>query len=1448
MTKFKKVISFVLMVVLFFGLFSSNMLIPARAADLEIVLYDKYIGKGITYSDKQLQSFTSKLKQRVNIVTADLNEKDVNIIFSKAKDTVKKTDTLTQQIQREIFKGNNVVAGINADMFNMSTGFSTGPQVKDGAIIAAHNTRSEEKIYPVFGIDKSKKAFIDNIYLNAKLTTGNGSSTDIDNINRMPAKNTLVINTYQLNESRKLDFSSFASTGALTIVRGIPSQIMLGQEYEGTVETIGEGNKEILLEEDFIVLASNGTKTDWVKANIKSGDKIKIKIDYNRPGIQEVLGGYSYLIKAGRVLTSQEMIKAGASSSLVTARKSRTAVGITADNRVIAITSDGGTPSKGVSDGVTLAEMAQIMKDNGAIYAMSLDGGGSTQMNVKLNGENNLRIVNRPSDGGQRAVTNGILFVSTSDRSSKVGNIHVEKNIVIYKNSQFKFRITGTDSNYNPINLYNANVKWTVDSKLGTIDTTGLFTSGSKMTYGNINAEWSGAKGQGTIYVVDDVDTIGINEGTTEIMQYGNIKQLSLNATAFGGQPVIIMNSLASWSLKGNIGTIDKNGVIKITAKKGVGEVTAQLGAKKATLKINVEDAKFVVDSFEHLDNSRYSVSGSIGGMGTITNEKAISGKYSYRVIYDYDKSWARDGNGTINLIHGLNDKAGNDIAETFMSTLLPKKIGMWVYGDGKAPWLRAVITDGDGNNQTLNLASRVNWTGWKYVDADMPRDIALPVSLNYIYLAETNKALHYKGAIYFDDIRFTYSDSDDLKEPEVSGFLPATIQFTKDINISLSLSDLKTGVNAKTIKARLDGKEIKVSFDTKTGKLIYSAKGLADGIHSFELEASDNAGNKLNPIFKKSFIVSLKPDKDKPVISKLMPGYNMVVDTATPRISVNIKDSQSGVASKDISISLDNQKLEHYYDESSGWAYAITNGAIASGEHTIKVQATDKAGNICDEVNSVFSVTPLKGPKDSEAFTISVTSDTHGTVFGEEIFRAINKEESELVIQNGDVVDEDDPVEWAEAVRQLVLVGNKDLVLSPGNHEVSNSSLEAYSKNLGVAQYSYSFEYGNSLFISLNSALSQSISASDPTQFDYLQKLLARNTRKNIFIYTHVPTRDSYGTAHQMLKSDADRLEKILGDYKAANPSNNINVLFGNLHVNQSWIVNGVNYIITGNGSMKKYVAADNGGFLSYTKIAVNGSQVSYKFVPLVSKIAVMDPALKAGEMKIIKGTSKAINLYGDFTIQSANYIINLSKFQNLGIAWYSDNPSAIAVSSTGVLTARGEGSANIKANLGEKSYTFKATTVDSKSVTPVSILTNSGSIKLEGGQSLELKTIAYDMYGNTYEVDKSLIRYTYDKVIGSVSGGILTSTSSGKAASGYIITSYLNCTSKTLVNVAAKKVYATVTAKTLNVRETPASNGKILGTLKANDKIEVLGDTNGWLKISFSGKIAYILKQYTK
>ena len=103
-------------------------------------------------------------------------------------------------------------------------------------------------------------------------------------------------------------------------------------------------------------------------------------------GAVQVLSFGPGLVQNGNVTVSEneEVGKAMASNP-------RTAIGIIDQNHYIFVVSDG---RNGESEGLSLYELAQFMKSQGATTAYNLDGGGSSTMYFNGN------VVNNPTTGG----------------------------------------------------------------------------------------------------------------------------------------------------------------------------------------------------------------------------------------------------------------------------------------------------------------------------------------------------------------------------------------------------------------------------------------------------------------------------------------------------------------------------------------------------------------------------------------------------------------------------------------------------------------------------------------------------------------------------------------------------------------------------------------------------------------------------------------------------------------------------------------------------------------------------------------------------------------------------------------------------------------------------------------------------------------------------------------
>ncbi len=111
------------------------------------------------------------------------------------------------------------------------------------------------------------------------------------------------------------------------------------------------------------------------------------------------VGGSPMLIKGGNINITdvEELIVIDNASA-----RARSAIGYTADGKIVMLAVEGNNP--GVSDGLSLVELANYMKDMGCVGAINLDGGGSTTLRVGG------QPMFTPSDGAERAMAGAILI------------------------------------------------------------------------------------------------------------------------------------------------------------------------------------------------------------------------------------------------------------------------------------------------------------------------------------------------------------------------------------------------------------------------------------------------------------------------------------------------------------------------------------------------------------------------------------------------------------------------------------------------------------------------------------------------------------------------------------------------------------------------------------------------------------------------------------------------------------------------------------------------------------------------------------------------------------------------------------------------------------------------------------------------------------------------------
>jgi len=234
---------------------------------------------------------------------------------------------------------------------------------------------------------RTRLAVVD-VQLRAEVVASKSARRRIDAVNRPRLDDELILFTPELGPT------------TMTGPGGIEAVV-----ERGRIAAILDGKGAAAIPRSGWVLSGSGAAADWVRANLRRGDRLETRFDIRldpRPDFtaEFVVGGGPRLVRGGRPAAEND--PGIYPSGFADARHPRTAVGVRADGRILLVTVDGRQPEKSV--GMTIAELSDLLIELGASEAVNMDGGGSTTMVAGG------RVVNSPSDlTGERPVGDALL-------------------------------------------------------------------------------------------------------------------------------------------------------------------------------------------------------------------------------------------------------------------------------------------------------------------------------------------------------------------------------------------------------------------------------------------------------------------------------------------------------------------------------------------------------------------------------------------------------------------------------------------------------------------------------------------------------------------------------------------------------------------------------------------------------------------------------------------------------------------------------------------------------------------------------------------------------------------------------------------------------------------------------------------------------------------------------
>lgn len=1291
-----------------------SLVIPAgnyvKAAELPIFTIAKedhfQVGPGVNHSSYSLVN--ENHVEAVNTMEIDPKNPSIDLVVTSPKGKVVALDTVRNQAKQIDQEGQKVIGAFNGDFYNTDPKFAgvpNGLQITNGKIITAPQTSRSV----LAAMEDGSFTMKEQVQMTGQVQiSGLNDAKTITGINR--PQNTSLTNSLYVYTSKFSETTRTSVSGIEVVLDPVNLVLKDNQLNKAKVESMNEASNSIIPAGKW-VLSATGTNADWLRSNLTIGKEVTLDVNLNQ-GISNA----SNAVSGGTVLVREGQATPEALQDNVD-RHPRTFISAK-QGKLYVTTFDGRQPT--YSDGVTIAEGAKYLAEQGMEMSINMDGGGSTTYGIRMPGDSSISVLNSPSDGYERANSNSLLVVSKAPVSELANLVPYPRGKVkILAGSKLSFTVKGQDQYLNGISINPDTLKWKSDN-IGTVNESGQFTAAEIPGLGSITVSSSSISTTIPVEVVNSVSSLSINPNPA-IINPGQKLQFQVKAFDEIGTEIYISNNQLKWATTGNIGTLSANGELTATNGSEIGSVSVSYGNVKAEVPVSIGKPPVVLEDFEDIsDLTSSSARANSVKLDLMSRSNPVrEGTHSARLSYDFTN--------TIGTSAAYVNFKGNDGSIGRLLEDRPSKLGLWVYGDGKNHWLRSVIQDGNGKNITLNLteAGQLNWVGWKYVSANIPADTVTPIKLRQVYVVETSNSNKNKGAVYFDHLRAIYSDTgEDLAGPVFSNALPENKKkiYTNTPVISAVVKDEGKGVDSGSIIMTVDGKSVPYQYNHETGLISYKpAQPLKEGEHHVEIDAIDLAGNPALPKADWTFTVYTGEDVEAPVIQVISPADGITTRTNRPRIAAKLFDDYKGIDTSNTTLIVDGKEENFQIDQASSTVYFTPSSELSeNSSHTVRIIAKDNSGNETMKEWTFHVGTPLGQPNDSNRFQMSVIGDggyytagqgqTAADILLREQITRINQEPSELVAYTGDIVENDTPANFQTGLKNMNLF-KMPYIVSIGNHEISGTnSRENYQKAFGEPTYSY--QYGNSRMIGIDSA-NGGITNSDASQWPWLQETLNDTKENNIFIFMHVPpdeisaSGEDFNTGHGFSSSiEAKRFYDLMGAFKQTHPEKNIIVLSGDLHAYQHKTVQGVDYIISGGGGKYTHIPADKGGFYHYLNLIIENNTVRWDVVPLLDRI---EPQQSEVELTLSEQTT--LNATGHF-LTSSNQPISLPIAAPFKMNWTSSDEKIATVDSNGVVTAIAPGKASIRLQSGWKEAEFTITVPPSpalEAVEKVEMLTES-------------------------------------------------------------------------------------------------------------------------------------------
>lgn len=407
MKKTAKVLSLVLALVLVFGsspvsaLFMTGDTVAAytvKASESHI------LGDGLTYNE---YTFDDAKGTEQICFTMEFNPKESDFRSYVYHKSASAGYTIAEDAAAAYAEGLEVYAAINGDFFSMDTntyGTPIGLYATEGKLVASSVGLTDRNLV----IAEDGTADVVDSKLSYSLTIGGTAYPQLATVNKKVSLSASSIYYFDgdIGTASPVSVAATCTELVCSITDGV---IGVGKTLVGKVQAINSKGGSEIGNGQFVLTVGSDIDVSAVSV----GTSVSLTVDETVEASKEAMRNAAHIISCRYVLVHDgvDQLKAGniTDTAMANLYAQRCVYGIKPDGTIIYMVCDGRRNTAGGANGLTFAQIIEIMTEYGCTEVINFDGGGSTAVILSEgDGRFNYEFI---GEGDGRRVSNSILIV-----------------------------------------------------------------------------------------------------------------------------------------------------------------------------------------------------------------------------------------------------------------------------------------------------------------------------------------------------------------------------------------------------------------------------------------------------------------------------------------------------------------------------------------------------------------------------------------------------------------------------------------------------------------------------------------------------------------------------------------------------------------------------------------------------------------------------------------------------------------------------------------------------------------------------------------------------------------------------------------------------------------------------------------------------------------------------